>query len=140
MDSELQDLVKRYRVTWETRPEMAPSGRSVHPIGTVIELSAVTDQASHKDAIECPECGAIEDALDRLITAVAPQEVRHVGRGERHLGGTGHDAHPEVNATVTVLHRDGGGANRPPTPDQQDRVAAISARLRELGAQQGHWH
>jgi hypothetical protein len=62
-----------------------------------------------------------------------------VGRGERQIG-TAHDARPEVSATVSVLHRDGSGANRAPDDEQQKRLAAIVGRLRELGAQEGHWN
>jgi hypothetical protein len=138
MDREIQQLVRRYRVTWETRPELAPKGPSVAPIGFAVELSAVSDHPDHDAEIACPDCRAIEDALGRVIGAIAPMEVTHVGRGERQLGAA-HDGRPEVTASVTVLHRDGGGANRPPDDDERRRLAAIVARLRNLGAQEGHW-
>lgn len=138
-DSELQDLVRRYRVTWETRPEMASNGRSVSPIGYVIELSAVPDHPGHEDPIACPECLAVEDALARLTAAIAPSESVHVGRGARQFG-RAHDGRPEVAATVTVLHQDGGGANRPTDQAEQQRLDALLGRLRALGAQEGHWH
>ncbi len=138
MDGDLRQLVRRYRVTWETRPELAPRGRSVAPIGYAIELCAVPDHPGHDDMIACPECSAVEDGLEQLIGAVAPSEVVHVGRGARQLG-TAHDMSPEVTGTVTVLHRDGGGANRPPDDDERKRLAQIVARLRDLGAQERHW-
>jgi hypothetical protein len=138
MDPELKDLVRRYRVTWQTRPEMAAKDRSVAPIGFLIELNAITDHPEHAELIACPECHAVEDALGRLTHALAPEEVTHVGRGERQLG-TAHDHCPEVSATVTVLHRDGGGANRPPDEEMRKRLAEIVHRLRDLGAQEGHW-
>jgi hypothetical protein len=139
MDGELQDLVRRYHVTWETRPEMAPSGRSVASIGYVIELNAVPDHPDDPAAIACPECRAVEDALERLTSAIAPEEVIHIGRGARQLG-SGHPGQPEVSATVTVLHRDGGGANRPPDEAEHARFKEILDRLRTLGAQERHWH
>jgi hypothetical protein len=139
MDDEIQQLVRRYRVTWETRPELAPKGGSVAPIGFVVELSAVPDHPGHDAEIACPECRAVEDGLARVVSAVAPSEVAHIGRGERQLGAA-HDGRPEVTASVTVLHRDGGGANRPPDDDERQRLAAILTRLRDLGAQERHWH
>jgi hypothetical protein len=139
MDPELRDIVQRYRVTWETRPEMAANGRSVSPIGYLIELNAVPDHPEHPEAIACPGCRAVEDALERLTHALAPGEVVHVDREARQIG-TAHDARPEVSATVSVLHRDGGGANRPPDEAQQKRLSEIVGRLRDLGAQQGHWN
>jgi hypothetical protein len=135
-DSGLRELVRRFRVTWETRPEMAPRGRSVAPIGYLVELTAVPERTEGAELTACSEC---EAALARVIDAVAPSEVLHVDRGGKQLG-SAHDGRPEVTATVTVLHRDGGGANRPPDADEQARLAGILHRLRELGAQQGHWH
>jgi hypothetical protein len=139
MDDELRSLVRRHQVTWETRPELAPKDRGVAPIGYVIELSAVPEHPDHAEAIACAECDAVEDALDRLTAAIAPSEVRHVGRGTRQIG-TAHDLHPESTATVAVLHRDGGGANRPPDDDERRRLTEIVDRLRGLGAQERHWH
>jgi hypothetical protein len=138
MDGDLRQLVRRYRVTWETRPELAPKGRSVAAIGYVIELCGVPDPSGHDETLACPECRAVEDALEQLMAAVAPSEVVHVGRGTRQLG-TAHDKSPEVAGTVTVLHRDGGGANRPPDDDERKRLAQIVDRLRDLGAQERHW-
>jgi len=136
MDGELESLVRQYRVTWETRPELAPKGPSVAPIGYVIELSAVPDR--HAETISCPECSAVEAALAKLTAAIAPSEVVHVGRGSRQFG-TAHDMRPEVSATVTVIHRDGGGANRPPEDGERGRLAEILDHLRALGAQERHW-
>jgi hypothetical protein len=139
MDAQLEDFVRRYKVTWATRPEMGANGRSVAPIGYLIELNAIPDHPDHAEMIACPDCGAVEDALERLVHAIAPGEVTHVGRGERQIG-TAHDTRPEVSATVSVLHSDGGGANRPPDEAQQKRLAEIVGRLRDLGAQEGHWN
>jgi hypothetical protein len=52
--------------------------------------------------------------------------------------GTAHDSRPEVTATVTVLHGDGGGANRPLDADERRRLGEIVGRLRDFGAQEGH--
>jgi hypothetical protein len=139
MDPELKDLVRRYRVTWVTRPEMAAKDVSVAPIGYLIELNAITDHPEHAEMIACPDCQAIEAALQRLVLEIAPGEVTHVGRGERQLGAA-HDGRPEASATVSVLHRDGGGANRPPDEELGKRLAEIVGRLRDLGAQEGHWN
>jgi hypothetical protein len=131
----LRDLVRKFRVTWETRSEMAPRGRSVGPIGYLVELTAVPDDTEH-ETVPCLEC---EEALAQLLDAVAPSEVRHVERGGKQIG-SAHDGRPEVTATVTVLHRDGGGANRPPDSEEHGRLADIVGRLRDLGAQERHWH
>jgi hypothetical protein len=140
MDAQLKELVHRYRVTWATRPEMASNGHSVAPIGYLIDLNAIPDHPEHAEAIACPDCAAVEDALQRLVLALAaPGEVTHVGRGERQIG-TAHDTRPEVSATVSVLHRDGRGANRPPDAEQQKRMKEIVGNLRELGAQESHWN
>jgi hypothetical protein len=88
----------------------------------VVELNGITDHAEHEGALACPECRAVEDALDRVAHEVAPGEVIHVGR-----------------ATVTVIHRDGGGANRPPGDDERARLEEILERLRGLGVQERHW-
>ena len=94
----LRDLVRKFRVTWDTRFEMALRGRSVAPIGYLLELAAVPDETEH-ETFPCLEC---EDALAQLVDAVAPSEVRHVERGAKQLG-SAHDGRPEVMATVTVL-------------------------------------
>jgi hypothetical protein len=137
-DSELRDLVLRYHVTWQTRPEMASNGHSVSPIGYVVELNAVPDHGPHESDVACPECHVVEDALERLANSVGFPDVVHVGRGTREFG-SAHNGRPEMSATVTVLHRDGGGANRPADPEEHKRLEALVGRLRSLGAQEGHW-
>jgi hypothetical protein len=114
---------------------MASRGRSVAPIGYVVELAAVPERSEGTELTASSEC---EEALARVLDAVAPSEVLHVERGGKQLG-SAHDGRPEVMATVTVLHRDGGGINRPPDADEQARLTGILERLRELGAQRGHW-
>ena len=104
----------------------------------MVELNGITDHAEHEGALACPECRAVEDALDRVAHEVAPGEVIHVGRGTVQLG-TAHEGRPEVLATVTVIHRDGGGANRPPGDDERARLEEILERLRGLGVQERHW-
>ena len=137
-DDDLRNLVRRYRVTWETHHEMAVSGRSVSPVGYVVELSAVSDHAEHEAAVSCADCDEVEGALDRLTHAVGGSEVIDVAHGRRRIG-TAHDMRPETSATVTVVHRDGDGANRPPDRGESERVAAIVDHLRSLGAQEKHW-
>jgi hypothetical protein len=137
-DSELRELVRRYRVTWEVRPEMGPSARSVAPIGFVVELNAVPDDPAEAATIAAPRSGAVEDALAKIAGAIGADEVVHVGRGTWQLG-TAHDARAEITATVTVLHHDGKGDNRPQNPAEQERAEALVERLRALGAQEHHW-
>ena len=137
-DNELRELVRRYRVTWEMRPEMGPNARSVAPIGYVVELSAIPDDPAEATLIAAPKSDAVEDALSKIAGAVAGAEVVHVGRGTWQLG-TAHDARAEVTATVTVLHHDGKRDNRPQDPAKQERAAALVERLRALGAQEHHW-
>ena len=91
----LRDLVRKFRVTWETRSEMAPRGRSIGPVGYLVELTAVPDDTEHETG-PCLEC---EEALAKLVDAVAPSEVRHVERGGKQIG-SAHDGRPEVTATV----------------------------------------
>jgi hypothetical protein len=138
-DKDLRELVRRYRVTWETRPEMGPNGHSVSPIGYVVELNAVPDDPKQASMIAPPAVEAVEDALERIVHAVADAaDIGQVARGSRQLGAS-HDARPEVSATVTVLHHDGKSDNRPADDDEKKRVDALVERLRALGAQERHW-
>ena len=138
-DNDLRELVRRYRVTWETRPEMGPNGHSVSPIGYVVELNAVPDDPKQASMIAPPDVQAVEDALERVVRSVADaSDIGQVARGSRRLG-MSHDARPEVSATVTVLHHDGKSDNRPDDDDEKKRVDALVERLRALGAQERHW-
>lgn len=138
-DSALRELVSRYRVTWESRHEMAPrGGSSVGPVGYEVELTAVPDHPPEGVRFDCPNCTDVERALEQITAAVAPREVVHVGRGERQLS-TAHGHQPEIPATVTVLHRHGHGVSEPITEELRKRRDAIVGRLRDLGAQEGHW-
>jgi hypothetical protein len=141
MDHEdtLRALVRRYHVTMETRHEMGAREKSVAPIGYSVELSAVVDHAPDEATIDCPECNDVERALGQLTAAVAPSEVVHIGHGTRQLG-SAHAHQPEVPAVVTVLHRDGQGAQNPPDDDMRKRRDAILRRLHALGVQEGQWH
>jgi hypothetical protein len=137
-ESELRELVRRYRVTWEARSEMGPSGRSVAPIGYVVELNAVGDDPQHAKMMTPPETHEVEEALEKIASAVAETEISHVNRGTWQLG-TGHGTRPEVTATVTVLHHDGGNDNRPRDAQEHERLEALLGRIRALGAQERHW-
>jgi hypothetical protein len=116
---------------------MGVKGRSIAPIGYLIELNGVTEHPEHAASIDCPDCRSVEDALTYLVHDIAPGEVTHVARGAVQLG-SAHDGRPEVSATVSVIHR-GGHANRPPGDDERARLSAIVDRLRALGAQEKHW-
>jgi hypothetical protein len=135
----LRELVRRYHVAWESRHEMAAKGRSVSPIGYVLELTAVPESSAEShDRLDCPDCTAVEEALAQITHAVAPAEVVHVGHGERQIG-TAHSHQAEVPATVSVLHRDGHPITAPVTDELRARKDTIVGRLRALGAQEGHW-
>jgi hypothetical protein len=137
-DGELGELVRKYRVTWETRPEMGTNGRAVAPIGYVVELSAVGADPEQAGMVAAPDAGDVERALAKIVEAVGQGEVVHVGLGERELGAS-HDGRPTTSATVTVLHHDGKGDNRPQDSEEQERLGTVVERLRALGAQERHW-
>jgi hypothetical protein len=137
-EENLRALVDRYHVTLETRHEMGARERSITPIGYSVELSAVVEHAPEDTTIDCPECFSVEKALEQLTAAVAPNEVVHIGHGTRQLG-TAHAHQPEVPAIVTVLHRDGKGAQNPPDDKMRHRRDEIIRKLHELGVQDGQW-
>jgi hypothetical protein len=85
-----------------------------------------------------PETHEIEEALEKIASAVAETEISHVNRGTWQLG-SGHGTRPEVTATVTVLHHDGGNDNRPRDAQEHERLEALLGRIRALGAQERHW-
>jgi hypothetical protein len=140
-DQELRHLVRRYRVTWEARSELAASGSSVSPVGHVVELNATPEHASHPPIPGCPQCGEVADALERLAQAVVPAATAaslneiHVRRGRIQID-PAHDSRPELSATITILRADGANS---PAAEVQHRVAEVTGRLRSLGAQERQW-
>ena len=143
-EQELRELVRRYRVIWDTRPEMAqtPGDNSVTPVGYVVELGATPDHPEHPLLPDCAECRSVTQALERLAQVVssngaqsAPVEV-HVGRDRVQIDPS-HESRPELAATITIVPA--GPANRPLDADRKERLAEIVRRLRELGVQEQRW-
>jgi len=141
-EEELRELVHKYRVIWESRPELAVSGDALVPVGFVVELAATHDHPRHPPTAGCDECAPVERALARLASAVLPRGVHaswydiHVSSGALQFDRTHRDG-PELSATISVLHH--GDVNRPPDDCQRACLAEIRSRLIELGAQERRW-
>jgi hypothetical protein len=154
-EAELRELVRRYRVTLETRPEMG-GANSTTAVGFIVELSATTEHAEDPSSPQCAECSQMAGALDRLARAAVAPDVRtasrtspaqtapeeqstagiQVGRGRLQVD-PGHDARREMSAAITVLHS--GDVNQPVGPAQRQRLAEIVERLRVLGIPERRW-
>jgi hypothetical protein len=143
-DGALRELVQRYQVTWESRPEVAVVNGSAAPIGFVVELSAIADHAEDLSAPQCSSCSAMAASLERLARAALPSspapsgssETIRVGRDRWQVDPT-HDSRREMSAAITILHQ--GRVNRPVEEPQRNRVGHIVSRLRDLGAPERHW-
>ncbi len=139
---ELQELVRRYRVTWEARPELAVQGGALVPIGFVVQLSATHDHPVHRPSPGCPECAPLVDALKRIAHAVLPRGEHaswydvHVSAGVIQYD-PAHGNRPEVSATISILHR--GQITRPPDECERACLKEIRTRLTAIGAREGRW-
>ncbi len=146
-DSELRELVRRYHVTWESRPAYGPGeGSSLAPTGFVIELAAVAEGAAHLVNPDPRPARAVECALERIARAVAsshgaPERFAiHVAQGSVQIG-TAHGHDPETTATIELLNRE--ELSRPGSEEQQkqaeERARQVVQKLRDLGAMEGRW-
>ncbi len=139
--AELREIVRRHRMTWESRPELAASGDSLMPIGFRVELTAVHDHPAHPPSPGCPECMPVMDALHRVSLAVLPRG-EHASWYDVHVG-TGFEMDsrrrglPQLTASIEILHR--GEVNRPPDECERACLAEIRGRLAALGVRQGTW-
>lgn len=138
---ELQELVRRHRVTWESRQELAVQGGELMPIGFTVELNAVHDHPAHPPSPGCPECAPVRAALLRICQAVLPRG-EHASWYDVHVG-TGLGMNPrrgdalELSATIEILHR--GTINRPPDECERACLAEIRGHLAALGVQHARW-
>jgi hypothetical protein len=137
----LRDLVRRHRVTWESRPELADCNGELMPIGFTVELSAIHDHPAHPPFPGCPECAPVRTALRRICMSVLPRGD-HASWYDVHVG-TAFESDPrrgefpQLSATIEILHC--GTVNRPSDDCERACFDEIQGRLIELGAQHGTW-
>lgn len=134
-EPELRELVRRYRMTFETHQELADVAGAAAPIGFVVELSAVHDHPAHPPSPGCAECAPVTAALRRVCLAVLPRGD-HASWYDVHVGSAfamdrGRHGAPELAASIEILHR--GAVNRPPDDCERACLSEIRARLVELG-------
>lgn len=132
---DLVDLVRRYRMTWHTQPELAMHEGRLIPIGFTVEILARYDHPAHPPLPDCPECAPVRRALKLVADAVLPRG-EHVAWYDVQVPeaivqyDSSHD--PALSATITVLHK--GRETRPPDDCEIACVTEIRENLRELGA------
>ncbi len=141
-DVELRALVHRHRIIWESRPELAVVKGALAPIGFVVTLTAVHDHPAHPPSPGCPECTPVRAALERIAHAVLPRG-EHASQYEVHVANAlesdpSHGRRTEISATITILHR--GIIDQPPDDCERECLSELRARLKALGAQEGHWY
>jgi hypothetical protein len=138
-DLELQQLVEKHEIRWQTAREEAVVDGEIRTIGLRLELSALHSHPEHPPVAGCSECKPVVHALERVIDAVLPKEHRRshyeVSVPPAMLNYTT-SGRPEITATITILHNE--GINDPVDPCETQCHAEMTAKLKALGAREGH--
>jgi len=130
---DLVDLVRRYRMTWRTQPELAMHDGQLMPIGFTVQIIARYAHPAHPPLPDCPECAPVRRALRLVADAVVPKGEHVAWYNVQVLEAVQYDGarDPALSATITVLHK--GRENRPPDDLEIACVTEIRENLQELG-------
>ena len=135
-DLELKSWIRRHRVSWEVTPHFEVEGHRKRLVALDLCLAAAPSPRC-SGSPGCAECARVYARLCRLAKDVLPEGSDH------HLGpfdGTFHlrpenDWRPELLLEVELR----GEAHSASAEADRAVLAAVGARLRALGAQQGLW-
>jgi hypothetical protein len=139
-DTELRRSIERFKVCWETFPEMAGTNHARHPIGFSVELFGTHDRSDIVPTAGCKDCIPVLQALLGIADAVVPDEWRDaVDRVRAHSGieyATERGGRPDIVVTITMIPQ----RDRPPDPSAMAECRrAVTDRLRALGASERSW-
>lgn len=138
----LRELVQRYRVCWESWPELLMLKREKRQIGFSLELSGTHERGVEHPSPGCRHCRAVYAALQTIAVYILPRELRptryeiepyepaiHYSASRRNR--------PDVTLTIRIVHRQ--GFERPVDECEEHCQEEMKQRLRELGACERHW-
>ena len=138
----LRDIVRRFEVCWEVRPEHLMVGQEMRQIGFALELYGTHRGTPGVHAPGCPDCQRVFSALHVVAGWILPREKRpsyyelspfHPARSYSPARGSRVD----IALTVKILHRQGYEL---PVDDCELRcLQEMRQRLVELGAQECQW-
>jgi hypothetical protein len=142
VESELRQLVQRYRVCWDVLNEyVVRLDHLREQVGFSLELTG-----THPEGIEhvepgCGHCRDVYNGLEQIASWITPKEVRpsfydiepfeSIIRYE-----AAHQNRPDVVLKIKILHRAGFG---PVDVCEVQCLNEMKEKLKEIGARNGPW-
>jgi hypothetical protein len=142
----LREIVGRHEVCYEVWPEWASLWGAKTQIGYRLELCGVNEhgdaEAEGHPTPGCPRCRRTYDDLRRIAEWAMPKEGERASRFEVegfdrawHVAPKQRRSRNEIVLAVKVLHR--RGVNEPADECERACLAAMRARLAEIGVAEG---
>jgi hypothetical protein len=137
---ELRRSVERFKVCWETFPELAGTNHERRQIGVRVELYGTHDQPNVVPTAGCKNCIPVLQALLAIADFVVPDEWREaldaIGAHSGIEYATERGGRPDIVVAIAMIPR----RNRLPDPSAiAPCLEAVKQRLRGLGASERSW-
>ena len=140
--SQLTDLVRRFQVCWEVRPEYVFVDRERRQTGFSLELSGTHETGVEHPTPGCSRCQQVYAALHEIAAHILPREDRpsvyDVGPYDHafHYSPI-RDGRADISLTIGIFHR--GDLDVSVGACQERCLAEMKQRLNELGAPERQW-
>ena len=139
---ELRDLVRQYRVCWETFKEEAVVNNKIREIGFELDLLGTHEPGTNHVSPGCEYCKPVQSALRQIAEWILPRENRsstyEVNIDAESLNYAPlRKNRPDVRLTIRILHR--SDFDRPIDECEVRCLKDMEKALSELGARKGTW-
>lgn len=141
-ESEIRDLIQRYKICWEVWPECFVNNSHLDKIGFELELLGTHAEGTDHVSPGCDACVEVYDALWKLAKFIIPREPNLPTMFEIEPYETAlryssiRKNRPDVLLQIKVVHRSGLG---PIDECEQHCLQLMQNRLDALGAYRGRW-
>jgi hypothetical protein len=139
-EAELRRAVERYKVCWETFPEMVGTNHERQQIGFFVELYGTHDRPGVVPTAGCKNCIPVLQALLAVADFVVPEPWREALDAIRAHSGIEYASErggrPDIVVAITMIPR----RDRQPDPSAiVPCLESVKQRLRTLGASERSW-
>ena len=137
----LENLVKRFKVCWESLPDYYFVRGQRRQIGSVLQLSGTHEPSIEQPQPGCKQCQRVRRALEAIAHWIIPKERRDTDQDiAPYDQAIHHDpirkCRPEVTLEIWIHHR--SGLDRK-VDGCELLLQEMTQRLRELGARERNW-
>jgi hypothetical protein len=140
--TEIKELVRRFRVCWETYPEQILTKEGIRKVGFALELYGTHEPGTEHVSPGCEHCRPVQAALREIAHWILPREERpsmyEVSVETQALSYSRERGNrPDVRVTVRILHRT--DFEKPVDECEVRCLKEMQQALGEIGACKSVW-